>query len=87
MQCQHIMLTRRFQNVSTLYKQKQRKHFPQHIERRSILVFCVLDPFIKLPRFSPGNQTIKSLTATFTPPLSAQTCDGAPHSFLLAEIR
>ena len=52
------------------------------LQRRSILVFRVLGPVKKLPRFSPRNQTMKSLTATFSPPLSARTRDGTPHSFV-----
>ena len=52
------------------------------LQRRSILVFRVLGPVKKLPRFSPRKKTMKSLTDTFSPPLSARTLDGTPHSFL-----
>ena len=76
MQGQHITFTRRVQNVSSLYKQKKDVNTvttlsTTSLQKRSILVFRGLGPVKKLPPFSPRNQTMKSLTATFSPPLSA----------------
>ena len=50
------------------------------LQSLSILVFLTLSPVIKLPRFRPLLQFIRYPTATFSPPKSALTLEGTPHS-------